>query len=120
MKPLWVQFCLDFPHLKTDYIIKSEFGLDYVKENIFREAKEMEVLLARKDQIIKISGLMDSMGKKYFSMDFLVDRWLGVKGQDLLDNKRSKKETEKEKEKEKEKTEGGESTESGGGEEFKL
>ena len=28
MKPLWVQFCLDFPNLKTDYILKSEFGLD--------------------------------------------------------------------------------------------
>ena len=125
MKPLWVQFCLDFPHLKTDYLIKSEFGLDYVKENIFKEAKEMEVLLSRKDQLIKISGLMDSMGKKYFNMDFLVDRWLGVKGQDLLDNKKSKEKIAEEKKKEAEKTEeapaeGGESKEAGGDEEFKL
>jgi hypothetical protein len=99
MKPLWVQFCLDFPHLKKDYIIKSEFGLDYVKENIFREAKEMEVLAARKDQVIKISALMNSEGKKYFNMDFLVDRFLGVKGQDLVTNKKFKeKAAEKKKE----------------------
>jgi hypothetical protein len=125
MKPLWVQFCLDFPHLKKDYLIKSEFGLDYVKENIFREAKEMEVLLARKDQIIKISGLMNSEGKKYFNMDFLVDRWLGVKGQDLLDNNKAKKKAAEEKKKAEEEAgtsgeEGGSTEASGDAGEFKL
>jgi hypothetical protein len=92
MKPLWVQFCLDFPNLKTDYILKSEFGLDYVKENMFREAKDMEVMVARKDQVIKISGLLNSEGKKYFSMDFLVDRFLGMNNQDISDNKKAKEE----------------------------
>jgi hypothetical protein len=33
---------------------------------------------------------MNSAGKKYFSMDFLVDRWLGVRGQDLIGNKKAK------------------------------
>jgi len=99
MKPLWVQFCLDFPNLKTDYILKSEFGLDYVKENMFREAKDMEVMVARKDQVIKISGLLNSEGKKYFSMDFLVDRFLGMNNQDISDNKKAKEEAaEKKKE----------------------
>jgi len=114
MKPLWVQFCLDFPNLKKDYIIKSEFGLDYVKENIFREAKEMEVLTARKDQVIKISALMNSAGKKYFNMDFLVDRFLGVKGQDLVANKKAKEKTAEEKKKAADG--GGEAGAAGGGE----
>ncbi len=82
----------------------------------------MEVLLARKDQIIKISGLMNSEGKKYFNMDFLVDRWLGVKGQDLLDNVKAKKKAAEEKKKAEEEggEEGGGSTESGDSGEFKL
>ena len=92
MKPLWVQFCLDFPELRDDYIIKSEFGLDYVKENMFRKAKEAEVMLARKDQVLKIAELKDSEGKAYFNLDFAINRWLGMTNQDLLDNKRIKKE----------------------------
>jgi len=42
---------------------------------------------------------------EYFNMDFLVDRFLGVKGQDLVTNKKFK---EKAAEKKKEAAEGGE------------
>jgi hypothetical protein len=123
MKPLWVQFCLDFPQLKNDYIIKSEFGLDYVKENMFKEAKEMEVMTARKDQVIKILGLKDSEGKSYFNLKFALDRWLGMSAQDMMDNQKAKKKAEeKKKEAEKEKTkEGeGEGESEGSSEEFKI
>ena len=120
MKPLWVQFCLDFPQLKNDYIIKSEFGLDYVKENMFKEAKEMEVMTARKDQVLKILGLKDADGKPYFNLKFALDRWLGMSAQDMADNQKMKeKAAEKKKEEEGNKEEGGESTE-GTGEEFKI
>ena len=111
-KPLWVQFCLDFPELKNDYVIKSEFGLDYVKENMFRKAKEMEVMTARKDQLIKILGLKNSEGKAYFNIDFAVDRWLGMTNQDRMDNKKYREEKEKDKE--------GEGEGEGEKEEFKL
>ena len=120
MKPLWVQFCLDFPQLKNDYIIKSEFGLDYVKENMFRQAKEMEVMTARKDQVLKILGLNDSEGKSYFNLKFALDRWLGMSAQDMSDNQKMKqKAAEKKKEEEGDKKEGGESAE-GSAEEFKI
>lgn len=120
MKPLWVQFCLDFPQLKNDYIIKSEFGLDYVKENMFRQAKEMEVMTARKDQVLKILGLKDSEGKSYFNLKFALDRWLGMSAQDMSDNQKMKeKAAEKKKEEEGDKKEGGESAE-GSAEEFKI
>jgi hypothetical protein len=115
MKPLWVQFCLDFPNLKNDYILKSEFGLDYVKENMFREAKDMEVMVARKDQVIKVSGLLNAEGKKYFSMDFLVDRFLGMNNQDISDNKKAKEEAA-EKKKEAEGATGGAEGATGGAE----
>lgn len=120
MKPLWVQFCLDFPQLKNDYIIKSEFGLDYVKENMFKEAKEMEVMTARKDQVLKILGLKDGEGKPYFNLKFALDRWLGMTAQDMADNQKMKEEAaEKKKEEEGKKEEGGEGTE-GAPEEFKI
>jgi hypothetical protein len=120
MKPLWVQFCLDFPQLKNDYIIKSEFGLDYVKENMFREAKEMEVMTARKDQVLKIIGLKDSEGKPYFNLKFALDRWLGMTAQDMADNQKMKEEAAEKKQKEEgKKEEGGEGTEEAP-EEFKI
>jgi len=118
-KPLWVQFCLDFPQLKNDYIIKSEFGLDYVKENMFREAKEMEVMTARKDQVIKILGLKNTEGKSYFDLDFIVDRWLGMTSQDRMDNQKFKKKAAEQK-KEKEGGKEGEGEKKEGEEEFKL
>ena len=51
-------------------------------------------MVARKDQVIKISGLLNSEGKKYFSMDFLVDRFLGMNNQDISDNKKAKEEAQ--------------------------
>ena len=106
IKPLWVQFCLDFHELKDDYLIKGEFGLDYVKENMFQKAKEIEIITARKDQILKIKELKNSKGEAYFSLDFLINRYLGMSSQDLLYNKKIKEEKIKEKEKEKENKEG--------------
>ena len=125
MKPLWVQFCLDFPQFKNDYLIKSEFGLDYVKENMFIESKEMEVMSARKDQVIKILGLKDSDGKSYFSLNFALDRWLGMNTQDFLDNAEYKKKALEKKKEEEEKEKSKEGGEEGGEEgetpeEFKI
>lgn len=118
IKPLWVQFCLDFPELKNDYVIKSEFGLDYVKENMFKEAKEMEIMTARKDQMNKMVGLKNAEGKPYFSLDYIVDRFLGMANQDRLDNDKAKKKAAEKKKKEEE--EGGEEKEGEEKDEFKL
>jgi hypothetical protein len=120
MKPLWVQFCLDFPQLKNDYIIKSEFGLDYVKENMFKEAKEMEVMTARKDQVLKIIGLKDGEGKPYFNLKFALDRWLGMSAQDMADNQKMKEEAAEKKKKEEGNKEEGAEGEEGSAEEFKI
>jgi len=119
MKPLWVQFCLDYPQLKGDYVIKSEFGLDYVKENMFKEAKEMEVMSARKDQILKIIDLKNAEGKPYFDLKFALARWLGMSSQDFSDNESFKKKAAEKKAEEKESGEKPEGGSEGGGE-FKL
>lgn len=117
-KPLWIQFCLDFPQRKNDYLLKSEFGLDYVKENYFTMAKEIELMTSRKDQLIKMYGLKDSEGKPYFNIDYLVNRYSGMTSQDLLQNDDLKKKLAKKKEEEEKKE--GEEGEKEQGEEFKL
>jgi hypothetical protein len=117
-KPLWIQFCLDFPQRKNDYLLKSEFGLDYVKENYFTMAKEIELMTSRKEQLIKMYGLKNSEGKPYFNIDYLVNRYSGMTSQDLLQNDDLKKKLAKKKEEEEGKE--GKEGEKKEGEEFNL
>lgn len=96
LKPLYLQMCIDFPELKNDILVKSQFGLSFNKENMFIQAKEREVLLARKDQIMKILGLKKADGKSFFSVGFVVDKYLGLSDDDKESNKKAKeKEIEK-------------------------
>ena len=88
--------------------------MDYVKENQFTKQKEIELLTARKDQVIKIAGLKKSDGTNYFSMKYVLDRYWGMNDQDRIANEEYKKRAE-----EKKKAEGGEG-EGEKGEEFKL
>lgn len=90
LKPLYLQMCIDFPELRRDIIIKSQFGLSYNKENMFVQAKEREILLARKDQILKIMGLKRADGKSFFSVGFVIDKYLGISDDDKEANKKAK------------------------------
>ena len=124
LKPLWIQFCLDYPEYKKDFMVKSQFGLDYVKDNSFAEIKYMEILNARKDQVTKISGLLDAEGKPYFSLKYVLDKYLGMTDDDKIANEKAKEAAEKRK-KEAEKEAAAEGGAEGGAEtkeedEFKL
>ena len=128
LKPLWIQFCLDYPAMSKDFMVKSQFGLDYVKDNSFAENRYMEILNARKDQVTKIAGLMDEDGKPYFSLRYVLDRYSGMTDDDRLANERAKKATKKRKEEEAKKTENeagtdnknGDAPETGSDEDLKL
>lgn len=113
LKPLWVQFSLDNPKYQKDFMVKSQFGLDYVKDNSFAEIRYMEILNARKEQVNKISSLMDADGKPYFSLRYVLDRYLGMTDEDKLANENAKIKAEKrkkEEEKENKKKKGSEDT----------
>jgi hypothetical protein len=103
LKPLWVQFCLDYPEHRKDFMIKSQFGLDYVKDNSFAETRYMEILNARKDQVTKIAGLLDAEGKPYFSIKYVLDKYLGMTDDDRLANQNAKDAALKKKKEEEEK-----------------
>jgi len=116
LKPLWIQFSLDNPDLQKDFMIKSQFGLDYVKDNSFAEVRYMEILNARKDQVNKIAGLQNSEGKPYFSLKYVLDKYLGMTDDDKEANRKAKEKAAKRKE-EAEKKEAEEKEGEGGGEE---
>lgn len=123
LKPLWVQFSLDNPKYQKDFMVKSQFGLDYVKDNSFAEIRYMEILNARKEQVNKISSLMDADGKPYFSLRYVLDRYLGMTDEDKLANENAKIKAEKRKKKEEEenkKKKGSEDTGSEEGEEPEI
>jgi hypothetical protein len=71
-------------------------------------------LNARKDQVTKISGLTNSDGTPYFSMRYVIERYLGMTDEDRLANLRAKEEAEKRKKEEEAKESGGETTENTG------
>ena len=95
LKPLWIQFCLDFPDHKEDLLIKSQFTLDYVKENEFIRAKYLEVMTVRKEQVNKMLGLKTGDGKSYFSTKYVIDKYLGMTEADRAANEAERKKKKK-------------------------
>jgi len=99
VKPVWVQFCLDYPEHQKDWLIKGQLGLDYNKDNDFAENQYKSLLASRKDQVAKIAGLIDSDGNPYFSLNFAIDRWLSMTDEDKALNLKFKKKTDERKKK---------------------
>lgn len=95
VKPLWIQMCLDFPELKEDDAFKAQIGIKYHRYNIFEEMKEIEILQKRldfvqsmKDGLVEQDANMNDV--KYFSSEFLIQRFLGLSSEDLRLNKKLK------------------------------
>ncbi len=87
--------CLDFPQLKDDDAFKAQIGIKYNKYNIFEEMKEIEILQKRLDFVTSMKdGLVEQDANmneiKYFSSEFLIQRFLGLSNDDLRLNKKLK------------------------------
>jgi hypothetical protein len=103
VKPLWLQMCLDFPELKEDDAFKAQIGVRFNKYNIFEEMKEIEILQKRldfvtmmKDGLVETDADMNEI--KYFSSEFLIQRFLGLSQDDINLNRKLKKIEDAEKE----------------------
>lgn len=95
VKPLWIQMCLDFPELKEDDAFKAQIGIKYHRYNIFEEMKEIEILQKRldfvqsmKDGLVEQDANMNEV--KYFSSEFLIQRFLGLSSEDIRLNRKLK------------------------------
>lgn len=96
VKPLYLQMCLNHPELKNDVSFKSGLGIKWVKDNVFEELKEMELMSRRVDFIGNMKTQLSTMDENmteipYFDLGFLIKRYGGFTQDDLKSNERAKK-----------------------------
>ena len=103
IKPLYIQMCLKHKEIMTDMNYRVNLGLEYNKDSIFEENKEIELIQKQSDVISSINSSMvvtDEEGNEtpYFDFDFLVRKFLGMSDEDLKLNQRFKDEKQLQKE----------------------
>ena len=97
IKPLYIQMCLKHPEIQTDMNFRVNMGLDYYKDSVFEQNKEIELLQKQADFISSIMASMverDAEGNEtpYFDFDFIVRKYFGMSDEDLKLNQRYKDE----------------------------
>jgi hypothetical protein len=102
VKPLYLQMCLNHPELKNDVAFKSGLSLNFMKDNVFEELKEMELQNKRVDFIGNLKTQLSTMDAEmtevpYFDLGWLIKRYGGFTADDLKSNERAKRRGELEK-----------------------
>lgn len=97
LKPLQLQVALDIPSLRQDKFILDAINIQYKSYNVFEELLEQELMQKRVEfiQTMKDSLIdMDSLGNevKFWSSEFLVQKYLKLPDVELKLNERLKKE----------------------------
>ena len=103
VKPVYLQMCLKHKGIMSDMNFRVNLGLDYNKDSVFEENKEIELLQKKADFISSIMGsivVADDEGneKPYFDIDFMVREYLGLSDEKLQLNQRYKDEKKLKKE----------------------
>lgn len=101
IKPIQMQIALDMPEIQTELWLLDSVGVTWNSYNKFEELMEMEL---QQKSVEFISDMKDSLvdeddeGKeiKYFSNEFLVERYLKLSSTDIKRNKELKKQESKE------------------------
>jgi len=99
VKPVYLQMCLNHPELKNDVAFKAGLGLDFIKDNVFEEMKEMELQTKRVDFIGNLKTQLSTMTAEmeeipYFDLGFLIKRYGGFTRDDIKANARAKEREE--------------------------
>ena len=103
IKPTYLQMCLKHKSIMSDMNFRVSLGLEYNKDSVFEENKEIELLQKKADFISSIMGSIvevDSEGNEtpYFDLDFMVREYLGLSDEKLALNQRYKDEKKLKKE----------------------
>lgn len=103
IKPLYIQMCLKHKEIMTDLNYRVNLGLEYNKDSVFEQNKEIELLQKQSDFISSIMSSMvetDSEGNEtpYFDFDFIVRKFFNMSEEDLKLNQRCKEEKQLKKE----------------------
>lgn len=103
VKPLYIQMCLKHKVIMTDMNYRVNLGLEYNKDSLFEQNKEIELLQKQSDFISSIMSSMveiDAEGNEtpYFDFDFIIRKFFNMSEEDLKLNQRFKDEKELKKE----------------------
>ena len=98
IKPVYLQMCINNPELKNDISFKAGLGLNFVKDNVFEEIKEMELQSRRVDFIGNLKTQLSTMDAEmneipFFDLGWLIKRYGGFTREDLKANERAKMRT---------------------------
>jgi len=97
LKPLWLQLALDFPELKDDELIQANLGIQYIKDNVFEQIREQEVMEKKMQFIMTLKDYTENdQSTAYFDSEWLISRYLGMTKDDLEQNKQWKAKQNKE------------------------
>ena len=97
IKPVYIQMCLKHKSIASDMNFRVNLGLDYNKDSVFEENKEIELLQKKADFISSIMSSIvdhDDDGNEipYFDLDYMVREFLGMSEEQLKLNQRYKDE----------------------------
>lgn len=103
IKPVYLQMCLKHKSIMSDLNFKTNLSLEYNKDSIFEENKEIELLQKQSDFISSLMSSMvehDDEGNEipYFDFDFVVREFFGMTEEKLQMNQRFKDEKKLKKE----------------------
>jgi len=98
VKPVYLQMCLNHPELANDIAFKAGLGLNFVKDNLFEEMKEMDLQTKRVDFIGNMKTQLSTMDAEmneipFFDLGWLIKRYGGFARDDLKANERAKERT---------------------------
>lgn len=95
IKPVLLQVSLNHPELSNDLSFKSNLGLRFIRDNVFEELKEMELMNRRVDFIGNLKSQLSIMDAEmteipYFDLEWLIKKFGGFSTDDLKSNDRFK------------------------------
>jgi hypothetical protein len=98
VKPVYLQMCLNHVELKNDVSFKAGLGINFVKDNVFEEMKDMELQTKRVDFIGNMKtqlSLMDAEMNEipFFDLGWLIKKYGGLTVDDFKSNERAKSRT---------------------------
>ena len=103
IKPVYIQMCLKHKSIMSDMNFRVNLGLEYNKDSVFEQNKEIELLQKQADFISSIMSTMvehDDEGNEipYFDFEFIVREFFGMSEEKLKLNQRYKEEKKLKKE----------------------
>jgi len=85
-KPFYLQMCLDFPDLATDYKFGNGLGITFNNDNVFEEMKQNELESKRIASFTAKKGIMKDDGTPYFSTEYLIRKELRLTADEIDSN----------------------------------